>query len=418
MGRQHGPDMGQDPPDWATYPAGLDDLDDHYRRDEGRAPDGHAKPFEFVMLDDIVADHANTWVVKDLIPRSGLGVEYGAPGTGKTAIAIDVGLHVAAGLDYRGRRTVQQPVVYIILEGHGGVANRVAAARDRLGIRGAPFAIVKATADFRDPANAFNAATVARQLSAGFDRPNPLIIIDTFQSALGPGGSDCDSRDVGAMIEGVKEHLTMHEMTVLCVHHSGKDASRGARGWSGLNAAIDFELEVSRDDDLRTMAVSKMRDGSDEQATFCYRLIPWVLGKDEFGDDVTTVVVEHAADAGKGKTKRISPTARAALEQLWTLIKDGSRSWPLDGGPLRCTTMGYWAKACHEPGAITGAKNERDRRAKFKKAVRELLDSEEVQVDGDPEGEGRVYPTPKMDRMATKLLEHVNSGGQRADEQG
>jgi hypothetical protein len=33
-------------------------------------------------------------------------------------------------------------------------------------------------------------------------------------------------------------------MTVIIIHRAGKDASRGARAWSGLLAALDFELEV------------------------------------------------------------------------------------------------------------------------------------------------------------------------------
>jgi AAA domain len=403
------PGMDQEPPEWATEDAGLDDLDSAYDKAEGRpGANGGAKPFEFTLLDEVRANLGNLWIVKGLIPKAGFGVIYGPPGSGKTAIALDMALHIAAGLEYRGRRTERQPVVYVILEGHGGVTNRVVAARDRLGIEGAAFAVVKATADFRDPDNAFNAAAVARQICAGFEKPNPLVVVDTLQAALGPGGSDCDPRDVGALIEGIKEHLVMRDMTALAVHHSGKDAGRGARGWSGLNAAIDFELEVGRDDDLRTMVISKMRDGSDEQATSCYRLLPWRLGEDEYGEEVSTVVVEHAADAGKGKTKRLSPKANAALQQLWKLIKDGP-SWPLDGGPLKCTTMGHWATACQADGAISSSKQPRDRRAKFKAAVNELLDKGAVTVDGDPEGKGRVYPTPKGDDLARRLHEALNA---------
>jgi hypothetical protein len=31
---------------------------------------------------------------------------------------------------------------------------------------------------------------------------------------------------------------------VLLVHHSGKDAAKGARGWSGIRAAADTEIEI------------------------------------------------------------------------------------------------------------------------------------------------------------------------------
>jgi hypothetical protein len=392
------PDDAILPPGWATEDAGLEA---EYDRGEGRPTD---RAFEFTRLDDLGANLGNQWIVKAMVPKAGFGVIYGPPGSGKTAIAIDIGLHVAAGLLYRGRRTVRQPVVYTILEGHGGVTNRIVAARDRLQIQGAAFAVVKTTADFRDPANALAVATVARQISAGLTDPNPLIIIDTFQAALGPGGSDCDPRDVGSFIEGVKEHLVMANMTTLAVHHSGKDASRGARGWSGLNAAIDFELEVTRDDELRTMVVSKMRDADDSQDTFCYRLLPFVLGHDEFNETVTSVVVEHCADAGKGKGSRLSATARAALEKLWHIIKHG-KAWRLApdeaGGSLgpnvKCTTVGIWHNACvDEEPHISKAKNRGDRSVKFRKAMEDLEEAGKVTVDRDEQGEAkRCYPTPK-----------------------
>ena len=168
-----------------------------------------------------------------------------------------------------------------------------------------------------------------------------MIVIDTFQAALGPGGSDCRPEDVSELIENLKKLLIVPGMTVIIIHHSGKDASRGARGWSGLLAALDFELEVDRDDDLRTLNITKMRDASDTQAGFCYVLRAMQLGENPYGEPVTGVYVEHRADSGRGKGRgnRIGPKARAAYEMLWAMIKDGSRSFPLDGGPLRCVLM-------------------------------------------------------------------------------
>ena len=47
------------------------------------------------------------------------------------------------------------------------------------------------------------------------------------------------------------------------VHHSGKDASKGARGWSGLRGAADVELEVWRIGDARALKVTKQKDGDE-----------------------------------------------------------------------------------------------------------------------------------------------------------
>jgi hypothetical protein len=57
----------------------------------------------------------------------------------------------------------RQAVVYIALEGHAGIDNRVIAARDELGIVSpVPFALVKISDNFREAATARRvAATVA-----------------------------------------------------------------------------------------------------------------------------------------------------------------------------------------------------------------------------------------------------------------
>jgi hypothetical protein len=182
------------------------------------------------------------------------------------------------------------------------------------------------------------------------------------------------------------------------IHHTGKESSRGARGWSGLLAACDFELEVSRDDDLRTLRVSKMRDGSDSQPAFCYRLYPVELGRDQHGDPVTAICVEHLADEDTARPgKRHSPKARSALNILWEMIKDPVQSFPLpEDKRLKCVLLDKWEAACTRPGAITKCQNERDRRARFKAAKEELEDKGAIVCDG-PLGE-RVYPAPKRER--------------------
>ncbi|KAF0146125.1 MAG: ATPase AAA [Rhodospirillaceae bacterium] len=44
---------------------------------------------------------------------------------------------------------------------------------------------------------------------------------------------------------------------VALIHHAGKEESRGARGWSGLSAAVDTEILVK---DM-TATLTKQRDG-------------------------------------------------------------------------------------------------------------------------------------------------------------
>ena len=124
----------------------------------------------YTLLRDLKPNLKPNEVVKDLIPHRAFGECHAGSGGGKTAIIIDLLLHVAAGMEYRNRRTERQPVVYVALEGHGGIDNRVIAAAAEIGITDAPFALVKATDNFRDPEAAERVMRIAADLVGQFGR--------------------------------------------------------------------------------------------------------------------------------------------------------------------------------------------------------------------------------------------------------
>jgi hypothetical protein len=366
----------------------LADLDRAYAEDAGETT---AQPYKYTLLRDLEPNLKANEIVRGIIPRRSFGEVHADPGGGKTAILVDLLLHVAAGMEYRSRRVAMQPVVYVALEGHAGIGNRIIAASKEIGVEDAPFALVLSADNFRDPEAAKRVASICKELTDQFGGDSPIVAIDTYTAALG-GGSDCDPKDVGAFIANIQRHLLVHA-TVILAHHFGKDSSRGARGWSGLNAALDFELEIDRDGDLRTMQVTKARDGSDSQPACCYRLVGRELGVNEHGEPVTAVVVEHLADEDTTKPgKRLSPKARAAMNELWAMIKDKSRSFPMADQPgLRCVLATAWETACIAPGVVSQCKEERDRRKQFRAAREELEAGKSITCEGG--NLGRVFPT-------------------------
>jgi hypothetical protein len=364
----------------------------HRRKQEDGKPNRAARSMGYTLLRDLKPNLTVNDIVKDLIPRNAFVEAHAVSGGGKTAIIVDLGLHVADGRNYRERRVQRQPVIYVALEGFHGIENRIIAAAAELGIEDAPFALVKTSDNFRDTTASEKIAAIAKQMLADFGGDCPVIVIDTYTAALGAGGSDCDPKDVSAFIENIKKNLLSIGCTVIINHHFGKDASRGGRGWSGLNAALDVELEIDRDEDLRTMRVTKARDGSDSQPAFCYQFRSRQLGVDNYGDPVCAVVVEHLADEDTAKRgKRFSPKARAAFNKLWEMIKTPAESFPLPDHPgLRCVILADWERACIAPGTISQANAEKERRYKFNAAKKELEDAGAIVLDRD-----RVYPTPK-----------------------
>jgi hypothetical protein len=123
--------------------------------------------------------------------------------------------------------------------------------------------------------------------------PVGLIVVDTLSRAMA-GGNENSPEDMGALVRNldtIRQHLPAH---VAVVHHSGKDAARGARGHSLLRAATDTEIEVSREIGSSTSSarVTKQRELElgDE---FPFTLVPVELGANRRGKPVTSCVVHH-----------------------------------------------------------------------------------------------------------------------------
>jgi hypothetical protein len=117
-----------------------------------------------------------------------------------------------------------------------------------------------------------------------------LIVIDTL-AASSPGADENAAKDMGKVIEHCKQLHKATGATVLLIHHSGKDESKGARGWSGLRAAADAEIEVNRNGDNRIATVKKLKDGEDG-AKFGFKLMPVEIGIDTDGEPIKSCIVE------------------------------------------------------------------------------------------------------------------------------
>ena len=201
--------------------------------------------FKTTRCRDIELSFEDEWIIEDLLPGSGFGTIFGPPGCGKSFLALHLVLHAAAGIAYAGRATKKVRVVYVAAEGQAGFRKRVKAAEKALELSN----------DIQ-----FDLIEVAPNLGTGDDDLSPLIeaiesgaeegdelvkiiVIDTLSRSL--GGADENGPGMAKFIEncGVMSRQ-INDCLVLCVHHTGKDASRGMRGWSGLHGATDVEYEV------------------------------------------------------------------------------------------------------------------------------------------------------------------------------
>jgi AAA domain len=99
----------------------------------GEHPDGPApagsreqRQFKLERWPDITFDAYEEWLVKRILPRSGVAAIYGKPGSFKSFVAFSIGLTVALSRPWAGRRVSGGPVVYIGAEGAAGLRKRKA----------------------------------------------------------------------------------------------------------------------------------------------------------------------------------------------------------------------------------------------------------------------------------------------------
>jgi len=301
---------------------------------------------------DSIEVKAIPWLVEDWLVADTLGVVYGPPGTGKTFLALDLALHVAAGLPWQGKRVEGGPVVYIAGEGNALIDNRISAWRnlhpeaDEACRRN--FKLLPVTCDF---CGDMDAPAVVSAIRAGMDDAPRLIVIDTLARAMG-GGDENSGQDMGRFIANAGLLQAETGAHVLIVHHTGKDATRGGRGHSSLKAAVDTEIELSRTERVVTALNSKMRDGADG-GEFSFTLTPHELGRDDHGKPITSCTVKPAEKPEP--RPKLSGKDLIALQALDDAIAQHGAVRKGDGWPsCRVVALDQWRDMCRAHGLSEG----------------------------------------------------------------
>lgn len=325
--------------------------------------------FPVLSLGEFVQREAPAWLIKGVLPRASMAVMFGASGSGKSFLALDLAAAIAQGEDWRGHRTARGRVVYICAEGASGFQRRVEAYARQRGVEldDLPIGVV---------ANApnFTLGEDIKDLEASVSRFGAvdLIVVDTYARVM-PGANENDSKDVGKVINNCEHlHLATGAM-VLLVHHSGKDLTKGARGSNALRAAADAEIEVSRFKDSREAVVTKMKDGEDGEV-MAFKLNTIVLGVDGDGDDLTSCVVEHMAAAPPRKEAAYRPTNDAQI----TIIKYLEALPAADKKMIKKADLWLNVK---ELFAVTSSARQRPDVA-FKRAIDKLVEKCVLEDDG------------------------------------
>jgi hypothetical protein len=87
----------------------------------------HNVRFRLCSDDDLPQLPPMRWLVKGVLPESGLAAIYGPPSSGKSFLCFDLAVAIAMGMKWFGARVNPAPVVYLWLEGASGFRRRAEA---------------------------------------------------------------------------------------------------------------------------------------------------------------------------------------------------------------------------------------------------------------------------------------------------
>ena len=253
------------------------------------------------VLDEVIFPSAarprldSTYIIKNWIAENSISVVYGPSNVGKSFFCMSLAYHIAAGQEWIGNKIKRGSVLYLATEGGRAFENRLYALHEKHGFNDVSLAVRPS------PINLYDAdediakieaimAEIGRRME-----PVTVLVIDTLARATAGQMDENNNSEMSRLIAGldaIRERTGVH---IMLVHHSGKDASKGARGASALRAACDTEIELSFDEEtrVRTARATKQRDmETGAEINFILQVVE--LGEDADGDQVTTCIIREA----------------------------------------------------------------------------------------------------------------------------
>ncbi|MGM8430426.1 helicase RepA family protein [Enterobacter cloacae] len=275
-----------EPEDWREYLSRLREQVEVSVREESLR---HSLPLS-VGSDGY--DQEQDYTLKSYLPANSLSSIYGPSGSYKSFLAVSWACHVAAGMKWAGKSVSAGAVMYVVGEGGIGVPRRIKAWEKRHGVKLNNLYLVNRPVFPVRREEMQEMIKAARDVKSRTGQPVRLIVVDTLARCFG-GNDENDARDMGAFIEGCDVIKRETGATLLVVHHSGKDDTKGARGSSAFRAALDAEFNVRREGDggAIILTCTKMKDAEEpKQAAFDLRTVELFTDRD--GELISSLVVQ------------------------------------------------------------------------------------------------------------------------------
>jgi len=380
--------MNWDSPGWAKAARGYRAEREHRERGFQRLErpamaKTKAEARRFILFRELEATSTKSWLVLNLLGDGDASVMYGKPGDGKSVLAEDLALHIAAGQPWHGRKVKQGAVVFVALERRKLVERRAIAFRKKYGLDDLPWAIVGGVYDFRNPKSVTSIIAIVKEVECEIGQEVVLIVIDTLSRAL-CGGDENSSKDMGTIVAATSVLQTETSAHVLWIHHIPIEGGERLRGHGALLGALDTTIHVFKEPDgRRTATVIKANDSQEgEGVAFTLDSIP--IGEDA-EENTTTAPVVVPAEGGPRrqppKSERLTKAAQIALRALAEALDEQGQPVASNHIPhaTKTVTIAVWRQQAYRRG-ISTSDEERAKQQAFKRGSEHLIGAGRVAV--------------------------------------
>ena len=200
----------------------------------------------------------------------------------------------------------------------------------------------------------------------------PVLIIDTW-AMLTASMDENSGKDMSAAMAALRQlQMRVFNLTIIIIHHGGKDGSRGMRGHSSLLAAVDVAIEVDRSSKGlgRWTLRNARRNATGATGQFRLKQVSLPAGEFSFaGAELETCILEEMDAVGKGIT--LSDKAIQVLDILKSMEGTNAGN-PCEVAPNRVAVNVTVFKA-HLKENIFDQPSDDARRKAADRAVKQLI---------------------------------------------
>jgi hypothetical protein len=250
----------------------------------------------YIQASDLPGWEAPRELIEGMLIEGGMTVIYGDSNTGKSFLTLDMAAHVSLGRNWFGRRVKQGAVVYLAAESPRSIIDRSRALADKIGQPLDNLFITNCPIDLHDKnGDVLAVVNTIDAIEKRYGVKVCMVVADTLARVMGAGDENA-TKDMGVLVQHVDAIRAAIGVQFVLIHHTGKDASKGARGSSALRAATDTEIEVSDpgNDGPKEFKVTKQRDLEGKGEVYGFTLSSVKLGVGVFDNVVTTCYVQQA----------------------------------------------------------------------------------------------------------------------------